>query len=215
VLGNGVLAESDVPVPVVGIVDATDVAAGYTATCAVLRNGQVECWGENDEGELGNGQSVPSPLPAAVSGITDAVSVSTGNAYACAVLATHRIMCWGYNGDGELGNGRQASTNTPVFVSGIHTAVAVTTGASHTCALLSTGRVECWGVYILGRKAKAPEFCPAQRQECSTRPLAVPAVKHAVAVAAGVGQTCVLTTTGPVECWGFATRTPAPIRGTA
>jgi len=44
-----------VPVSVDGISNAAAIAAGCNNTCAVLSDGTVQCWGDNDNGELGNG----------------------------------------------------------------------------------------------------------------------------------------------------------------
>ena len=47
--------ESDMPVPVAGITDATAIGVGEESACAVLSDGKVQCWGQNAEGELGDG----------------------------------------------------------------------------------------------------------------------------------------------------------------
>jgi alpha-tubulin suppressor-like RCC1 family protein len=61
-LGNGVLAGpstcgadycSPSPVPVSNLSGATAIAVGAEFACALLSNGTVECWGDNQTGELG------------------------------------------------------------------------------------------------------------------------------------------------------------------
>ncbi|HTR89918.1 MAG TPA: hypothetical protein VMG62_07385, partial [Solirubrobacteraceae bacterium] len=73
-LGNGTKGgNSDKPVEVKGISDATQVAAGYFHTCAVLSTGHVDCWGA---GPLGNGTSESSDTPVEVQGIDNATQVT-------------------------------------------------------------------------------------------------------------------------------------------
>jgi len=42
------------------------VASGDAHTCALTSNGQVRCWGDNDNGQLGDDSIVDSPLPVVV-----------------------------------------------------------------------------------------------------------------------------------------------------
>ena len=150
---------STTPVAVSGITNAVAIAAGFSDTCALLAGGHVDCWGDNQSGELGNAATggpdcggFCSATPVAVSGITNAVAIAAGYGHTCALLAGGHVDCWGDNRLGELGDstttgvdcGGSCST-APVAVSGITSAVAITTGASHSCALLSTGSVTCWG----------------------------------------------------------------------
>ena len=44
------------PVTVDGISTATSIAAGYEHNCALLSDGTVKCWGNNDSGQIGNGK---------------------------------------------------------------------------------------------------------------------------------------------------------------
>jgi alpha-tubulin suppressor-like RCC1 family protein len=106
-LGNGTRTSSAVPVRVSGITNAAAVAVavrGYS--CAVLRNGSVECWGHNDKGQLGIGHpSSGSLVPVRVTGLTGAVSISTGAGHACSLLSSGGADCWGYNDYHQLGFG--------------------------------------------------------------------------------------------------------------
>jgi alpha-tubulin suppressor-like RCC1 family protein len=74
--------------------------------------------------------------------------------------------------------------------------VPVTVGATHSCALTSVGAVRCWGsdgYGELGNGVKTPRSLPVE----------VPGLTNGVAaVAIGVYQTCTLTSSGGVKCWG-------------
>ncbi len=54
-------------VPVEGITGAVAVSAGERYACALVTDGTVRCWGEDDAGQLGNGAlAQPSTVPVAV-----------------------------------------------------------------------------------------------------------------------------------------------------
>ena len=112
------------------------VAVGGYHTCAVLRTGEIQCWGYNEYGQLGNSTSTNSPTPVTVSSIGNAIAVSGADLNSCAVLASGAVQCWGYNEFGQLGNGTTTNSSTPVTVTGIINALAVSAGNSHTCAVL-------------------------------------------------------------------------------
>ncbi len=119
-LGNGSTEpDSDVPVEVRDISDATEVSGGREFTCARLSSGHVDCWGHNSEGELGNGTTEDTDTPVEVPGITEAVSVVAGWAHTCAQLASGHVDCWGNNDRGQLGNGTEEPSLTPVEVQGL------------------------------------------------------------------------------------------------
>ena len=159
-LGNGTggaYTESEVPVEVTGVSTATEVSAGGGNACALLANGDVECWGYNVYGELGNGTTTNSDVPVEVKGISTATQVSAGYD-TCALLSNGQAECWGDNSRGELGNGTTADSDVPVEVAGIAAEVTGISTATlrsgpvgnanldiHACAALSNGHAECWG----------------------------------------------------------------------
>jgi alpha-tubulin suppressor-like RCC1 family protein len=69
-LGDGIVTgESETPVAVTGITNATAVSGGVGPfTCALLNGGSIDCWGENQYGVLGNGTTHNSSIPVSVIG---------------------------------------------------------------------------------------------------------------------------------------------------
>ncbi len=175
-LGDGNANWNPVPVKVTGITNAVAVSAGNgNYTCAVLKGGSVQCWGQNKYGELGNGTIIDSSVPVTVTGITNAVAVSASGTYACAVLSNGTVQCWG--------NERLV----PVTVSGINSAIAVT----GNCALLSGGTIQCWRAKLgKGSRTSNPVL------------IMVSDITNAIALSAGDGHICTLLNGGSVQCQG-------------
>jgi alpha-tubulin suppressor-like RCC1 family protein len=102
--------------------DATgvsDLAAGGLTTCVIV-NGQVQCIGGNDLGQLGRGTVDVTPHPAFANVLLppSASAISVGAAHACAVLGTAPgqkgpIACWGQNQNGQLGDGLDIDVGYP------------------------------------------------------------------------------------------------------
>lgn len=72
-LGNGTNETSATPVKVLDtqaistLTNVESIAAGYLKTCAVLKTGQVVCWGSGAQGALGNQTEKNSMIPSEVS----------------------------------------------------------------------------------------------------------------------------------------------------
>ena len=61
-LGNGQSGygfDSDWPVRVAGIADATAITAGSSHSCALNQDGTISCWGSHQYGQLGGGPRLP------------------------------------------------------------------------------------------------------------------------------------------------------------
>lgn len=87
------------------------VTAGSAATCAVLENGAMRCWGSGISGALGYGNprsigddELPYRAGDVPLGCT-AWQVDTENGHTCALLRNGAIRCWGFNRYGQLGYG--------------------------------------------------------------------------------------------------------------
>ena len=108
-LGNGTVSSgppygSSTPVAVFGLTNVVAITTAGSYACALLADGSLRCWGDNEDGTLGNGTTLDSTLPVAVPGLTDIVSVSAGTEHACALAADGAIWCWGLNSHGQLGH---------------------------------------------------------------------------------------------------------------
>jgi alpha-tubulin suppressor-like RCC1 family protein len=175
------------------------LAAGGNHTCALLRTGGVQCWGDNDNGELGDGTLTPRAAPTSVQGFHDTiVSLATGPHHSCAVLESSKsVVCWGNNADMELGDGTTIMHPAPVAVQGVPSgkALAVAVGEFHSCVLLTDGAVWCWGATGEGQTGIT--------QAMPTPPILVGMVPNATAISAGSAHTCALYgVSGGIACWG-------------
>lgn len=75
----------------------TQLAAGFRHTCALLSDGTVRCWGNNDDGQLGDGTITDRPRPVVVAGLSNVTAISAGQDHTCARRANGDLLCWGKN----------------------------------------------------------------------------------------------------------------------
>jgi alpha-tubulin suppressor-like RCC1 family protein len=147
--GTGSLYAST-PVAVSGMTTAVSVSGGFYHTCALLRDGTVQCWGDNDSGQIGNTLGY-SNVPMTVAGIANALAVSAGAYHSCALLADTTVRCWGRNTNGQLGNDAITNSSSPVLVSGLSVPGFLAAGGIHTCALTGDRSGRCWGWNVYGQ----------------------------------------------------------------
>jgi alpha-tubulin suppressor-like RCC1 family protein len=126
-LGDGTTTDSAVPVQVSLPSPVAQVFQGGSGptngqTIAILKNGSVWMWGDNDRGQLGTGTKTNEATPVKVhvpSGVTF-VTVSSGGFASYAIDKAGRLWAWGDNRNGQLGLGSNDPSQTlPVDV-GIH-----------------------------------------------------------------------------------------------
>lgn len=126
-LGNGSTTDSAVPVHVELPAGVRQVFQGGSGpkngqTVAILTNGSVWAWGENDRGQLGNGTRVSSDVPLRVEvpkGVTF-LRVSSGGYASYAIDRSGRLWAWGDNKSGQLGTGDSTTMATKPVSVGIH-----------------------------------------------------------------------------------------------
>jgi alpha-tubulin suppressor-like RCC1 family protein/Tol biopolymer transport system component len=141
--GSTTPASSNVPLPVVGITDASAVHVTPNGACAIVTGGAVRCWGSNTYGQLGNGTLTSASTPVPVSGLTGAVEIVGARHSMCIRRADGSMSCWGRNDLGQLGDGTQINSSVPVAVTGVTDAARLTYGLNGTCLVDAGGRIRC------------------------------------------------------------------------
>lgn len=208
------------PSRVEGLEPAARVVAGAYHTCALLRNGNLGCWGANDLGQVGvvgGDGTVFSPRGVALD--EDAIDVALGAVHTCATFASGSVQCWGDNTQSFLGTG-----TTPCKPSGgcpteprpvllVTDATRIAAGGvslpeiperlGYTCAVREDTSVACWGDNREQQLGRGPGFAatvqlePQRVVDSGAFPL-----RGVVKVAAGDHDACALDDTGRVFCWG-------------
>ncbi len=185
-------------------------------TCAITAAGGVECWGDNNSGQVGDGTFVERNAAVAVGGLSNVVELDLGSGqFACARTA-EGLFCWGSNRSGQLGDGAggagthgscgetgreydcssnavQVAAFTTDAASGL--AAQVDLGLEHGCAVTEGGEVWCWGNNDAGQLGTGDVVA-------TNTPVAVTGIASAVQVALGRNNTCVRLMDGSVQCWG-------------
>ena len=186
------------------------LSAGWEHTCALAADGQVYCWGRDEEG-----QATPPP--------GKYVSVAAGPWHSCALRADGEAVCWGaFSGtavDVPRGAYRAVSAGG-LFGEIDQSADGYHNYVSHTCAVAADGTARCWGdnpwgpavpplgdtftsvsthwSYTCGVRADARVVCwgfgPEELLEAPTGKFA--------SVEAGPWNACAITADRALACWG-------------
>jgi alpha-tubulin suppressor-like RCC1 family protein len=114
------------PTTVPGLFDVDSLALGNRRSCALLKSGQVECWGANYFGELGLGYESPRDTPpiaqpTLIPGLSHVKWIGMEGT-SCAELADRTLTCWGFNDVGQLGNGSSQASSSPIVLGNLKVA---------------------------------------------------------------------------------------------
>jgi alpha-tubulin suppressor-like RCC1 family protein len=101
--------------------NAGRLAVGFRHNCVLLTNGELKCWGSNEEAELGleditgnkaiigdQANEMGAALATTAMKALEIEELTAGAFHTCALSTTGMINCWGDNVDGEVGHNRSA-----------------------------------------------------------------------------------------------------------
>lgn len=118
-LGDGTTTGRTVPVKVIGLETAVQVAVLNDGSLARLADGTVWSWGSS----LAKGRLQPVPedgyLATPISGLTGVSWLAVGYDHACALESDGTVWCWGQNDFGQLGLGTFTPAPVPEQALGI------------------------------------------------------------------------------------------------
>ncbi len=165
------------------------IAAGFENSFAVLDNGTLWAWGNNEWGQLGIGNKINQPYPIMVP-IDHVKAVATGRDFTLALMEDGTVWAWGDNKWGQLGDGTTATRVVPAPVKGLSGVMAiVASSSSNALALKEDGTVWEWG---LGWKGD------------TTFPITEPAsvdISDVVAISSQGSESLALKADGTVWAW--------------
>ncbi len=198
-LGDGTAKEaSQVPITVKGLTGVRAIAAGDEFSLALLGNGTVMAWGNDEDGQLGNGTTKErSAVPVAVKGLSGVSAIAAGAQHALAVVSGGAVMAWGSNEYGQLADESvEVASNVPVAASGVTGASAVSAGSEFSLALLADGTVMAWGEDKFGELGNGATTADDEV------PAVIGGLSGVTAIAAGGDHALALLAGGTVEAWG-------------
>ena len=202
-LGDGTTLDRITPVDVDVGEDgvALLLSAGSYHTCAITSQRNVECWGDNWQGQLGEGtyQSRNSPTSVLLDEGSSTISLSSGSLHTCAGLNNGSVYCWGFNAYGQIGLGSINSINSPseAPLEDGFTPMQVSSGVFHSCTLMEGGEVFCWGFNEFGQLGEGTTTSTWAPQRSD-----LPVGRKALAISSGSMHTCAILDDATLKCWG-------------
>lgn len=178
-LGDGTFSTSrSVPTDVVGLSGAAHLALGGRHSCAVMRDGTLQCWGCNDYHQIGGPQSYYT-TPIAVAGATGVTDVIGGAEFTCAI-ESGTVQCWGRGDVNQL------------VGSGVVTG-ALSLGRAHSAACaIEASSFTCWG-----------NLGPPGTSWATPTPFTSPSSVAEISGGSNGYHVCARTKGGAVWCWGI------------
>ncbi|NOK22049.1 Ig-like domain-containing protein [Corallococcus carmarthensis] len=181
--------------------------SGGGSHSALVRDGKVYVWGNNNLGQLGVGQPGPelgySPSPLALTGLPTVGAVAFGQNSSLVVGTDGTVWTWGDNKNAQLGLGVPGSGTqdtatrwAPERVPSLTDAVTAVRGYTHVLVLAEDRTVWAFGANNAG------QLGDDSTKSASDVPVKVVGLTDVVQVAAGSEHSAALRADGTVWTWG-------------
>jgi alpha-tubulin suppressor-like RCC1 family protein len=174
------------------------VAAGYSHSMVLTRDGDVFTWGSGSVGKLGHGNTDDQLVPKRVEDLANVTDIAAGGHHSMAVGEGGTVYTWGYNVQGQLGlgdHGYGTQRNVPTEVPGVNEVVAVAVGSLHSFALSRDGTVMACGMNDYGQLGLGDTD---DRYTFTV----VAGLRGVVDIDAGENHTIAVTVEGGLYTWG-------------
>lgn len=196
------------PAPVPGLADVVAISASESSSFALLADGTVMAWGDDEKGQVGDGTGVSSGCrcvdhPVPVPGVRGAVAIASGAEGGAAVLADGSVRNWGTNIEGQIGDGTVGAPGAcgclgPAVVPGLGGVKALSGGNRFRLSLQADGSLRGWGANNVGQLGQGTTASPS-----ASPTLAAPGLPPPQAISAGGFHTLALLAGGGVMAWGY------------
>ncbi|WP_415064362.1 Ig-like domain-containing protein [Bdellovibrio sp.] len=194
------------------------VALHASATCAILDNDELKCWGMRSLGigvasnvVIGDALSeMGNALPAVNLGVGRKPIQLVMGYSACALLDDGSVKCWGDNSKGQLGIGSTSYQAEPQphlgFGSDFIVRKMVSSDSPATvCALSTSGTVKCWGEGTYGAlgSGNTTSLGTSSAQMGTNLPYLQFGTSRTVKdLFASDGSFCAVLNNDTLKCWG-------------
>lgn len=157
--------------------------------CALKTNGDLYCFGKNDNGQVGNGTTLDVLEPTKI--LEDVASVVLGMNNACVITTNAKLYCWGLNDKGQIGNNSTTNVSSPTQV--LENVRSVNIKNKNTCAITLNNNLYCWGNNTNGQVGNA-----------SVQNVLVPTkiLESIKKIINGNNTSCAITLDNELYCWG-------------
>lgn len=199
---------------------ALTISVGVYFTCAIIDDGDVKCWGNNDYGQLGQGDTLDrgddenemgDSLPSVSLGTgRRALSISSGYSHVCAILDNNTLKCWGsntlfqlgYTGGARGNESNEMGDNLPIV--DLVTPEYIFSGSEQTCAIISGNYLKCWGISYLEKEGIITQFYPEDYnyKVDTLLPINLGTGRTVVNLAVGYEHICAILDDSSIKCWG-------------
>jgi alpha-tubulin suppressor-like RCC1 family protein len=200
------------PIPVSGNLNFTRISAGGNATCGVVNQLAMYCWGDMPPNQ---NSGTPTPQQLYVSA-TPIATLAVGSQYACAMTQGTVVNCFGMNQIGQAA----APPFTPTYINGqfinmpnivinppgpplqLGPVANVYTQALYTCVVLTNAAAQCFGINSdgeLGNGASGPGTWSFTPQPVGS---GIAFASAPGSFSTGLTHACAIDTSGAAWCWG-------------